>query len=301
MGIAPCSRVDRRYAMLLALWVACLVAVPLVIGGGDTAAFQEAGDAAATVGAGDADNDEDATGEGDAGEEADNGLSDLTNKQVLLVLIFAATILLMFLAFLYVVWRSQGYAYWVIHRLGVRGIAVRIEHVKATERAVAPLEGEDDQDATEATIKLTVPAQLFLGEAGLATATVTGLDAFSVAWSSDNPALQVEGHGATAKITGTELGVFILTATIDGQPELKQSAALEVVEKPAADGAAVPVPFMGAGVATAGIVFLLFLLLAVLGVTGVLDGDQLLPVITAIVGGFIGAIAVAIPKNQKEE
>jgi hypothetical protein len=237
---------------------------------------------------------------GNGPEEAEDNstaIANLTEEQLAVIAIFALTILLMFLAFLYVVGRSQGYAYWVLHRLSLKGLSVRIDHVAVL--TASDRQGIMEGEQSEVTFTVSVPKRLTIGERASATVEVTGLNPYEVEWGVSDPSVQIIREGQNAYLTASKAGRYTLSAKLVGHPELDKEIEIEVIEKEGQGDNAVPIPFLGAGIATLGIVFTLLLLLAILGVTGVLTGDQLLPVITAIVGGFIGAGAAVLVKDKE--
>lgn len=228
---------------------------------------------------------------------------ELTERQSWVIIAILGAGVLLFIPYLVVATITQREAYDVIRHLGAQGISTRIEHIDAWQRPGMAPRGEAPPDfgpraAQEITFQVAVPDRLVVGTPVEATATVTGVESPSVVWSSPDPSLTIAPQGLNARITGTKPGLYILQAALAGHEDRTKQIPIEVAEPETTTGkTGVAIPFTNAGIATFGVLVFLLALLASLGFGGVIDGDLLMTAITTVVGGLIGAGAVAATRD----
>jgi hypothetical protein len=232
----------------------------------------------------------------------------ISRNELLALLILGVVPLIMFLGFLYTSHRSQGYAYWTIHQLGRKGIPLRLEQVQSISRSgegVAGLTKAADGTSPPVSVVIRAASRMVVGEATAASVTVSGAEGATAIWNPSDTSLTVDpATGLSTTITGSKKGTFQLTVTVNdasGSELAVSTFDVSVDEQPVGASGAVPVPFVGAGTLTAAVLMVLLIIVGSLGILGIIDGQNLVLIITAVVAGLIGAGAATVAANRDSD
>jgi hypothetical protein len=251
----------------------------------------------------------------EAAEEENGAMAidnDLSTSELIAIVALGLGMVIIFANFLNLVEKSQERAYKLIENLSLKGIPIQIATVQVgnvtSDPAIAQnAPGGDKSSFPPIVFQANIPQQLQVNKPALITASVEGLTNPKITWTCPDASVQITPAGLGAQIKGTSVGLFVLTPVLvdqvgdDPQPIPIRSFAIEVVEQLKGAQTPVTIPFMGAGTAGFGVVLVLLFLLAFLGVTGVLTGEQTTPIITAVIGAFAGAAGAVVVAEKKDE
>jgi hypothetical protein len=284
--------------MRISAFVVLLVSLFAIAGlnAHSTLAFQDNAATATVESVPDDDSDQTVVVNGDDAEDQEP-LTEISRNELLALLILGVVPLIMFLGFLYTSHRSQGYAYWTIHQLGRKGIPLRLEQVQSISRS-----GEGVAGLTKAADGTSPPVSVVIRAASV---TVSGAEGATAIWNPSDTSLTVDpATGLSTTITGSKKGTFQLTVTVNdasGSELAVSTFDVSVDEQPVGASGAVPVPFVGAGTLTAAVLMVLLIIVGSLGILGIIDGQNLVLIITAVVAGLIGAGAATVAANRDSD
>ncbi len=249
----------------------------------------------------------------DQSDDGNKTTSSITNQQIVLILIVAVSAVIFFGIFITSIENVQRRAYDTLERLNLAGVPASAEVIRElsfTRDAASPSEMLGAREAKGRSsippykFSVRVPETILIGSEAIISVELLDLPNGQVTWSAkeDDP-IMVTQHGNNAVVKGSKEGLFILAATVkDNEGEITKEHVAIQISKPVEGKKPVSIPILGAGSATLAIVLFIIIMLIAFGTANVLTGEQLTPIITTLIGGFVGAAgAVAATSKDKEQ